>query len=99
MGLTGDMQPQEVNLVVPPYKVTFFGTVVSPQNEQAISAGAEDGEPVTVSTTGKLHLEIYKDGRWENVDSGEQGDLDSGGYVLENGGLYHVEDHQAVFDR
>lgn len=98
MNETKDKEPHEVQLALPPYRVTFFGTVEPSKDEELVSAGMEDGEPVETSVVEGLYLVVHRDGRWENVDTGQGGEIEPGDYVLTNEGLYSVPDNQAVLD-
>lgn len=76
----------------------FFGCVESLSNEELLAQGIEDGEPIETTLVGSLHLEIQKDGRWENVETSEGGGIEPGNYVLTSKGLFSVPDNEAVFD-
>lgn len=98
MNATREKEPHEVQLALPPRRVWFFGCVESATNEELLASRIEGDEPVETSLVGNLHLEIQKDGRWENIETGEGGEIEPGQYVLTSKGLFSVPDNEAVFN-
>lgn len=99
MNDTGIKEPHEIQLALPPFRVTFYGYVEPSKDEELISQSIEEGEPVETSLVEGLYLTVQKDGRWEDIDSSEHGEIEPGDYVLTSGGLFSVPDNQAVLDR
>ena len=92
-----DMNEQnEIQLSLPPFRVTFVGTVEASEDEEPVSVGVEDGEPIITSTAEGLLLTVEAEGHWTNMETGESGEFGPGTYVLTSKGLYSAPGDETV---